>query len=258
LQTDFNDTITPYIKDYVGVDQSPGPWLAGWQFAPAIPNTFLINLNRFASGNFAMLSESILNGRGAITLPWAIDPNGDLRADNEYGFVNQMLTASQGASYGLGEPLSCMYYPIFDTFSPRKPKVVATLEGMVYWRSYFERVLPEKVRGMVVVVKNNYNMSFTYAMNGEEAVFLGNSDVHSTAYDHMMIKADYASFQDLNIKSQTVREYRGVDVEDSITRYWIEVYPSDEMQAIYLTKRPLYYMLAMVFFFTLTVSFTAA
>lgn len=254
VHSDFNETISPYIKNSVGIDLSPGPWFVWWQYAPVVPDAYYINFNRLASEGFPALSETILSGRAVISNPWIIEPGLDAQSSSEYTFINKMLESGGHGAIGIGEPLSYMYYPVFETFSYDNPKVVAVLEGMVYWRSYFEHVLPEKVRGMVVVVRNNNNIRFTYEIDGRNAVFLGNGDVHSTEYDHMMLRADYTSFQDKAVETERDREYRGVDVDDIVTRYWIEVYPSDQMQAIYLTNRPLYYTLAMVFFFTLTVS----
>ena len=166
-----------------------------------------------------------------------------------------MLQAGSDGSYGVGEPLSYIYYPVFHDFE--KKRLVAGIESMVYWRSYFEYILPDQVSGIVVVVKNTKNESFSYQINGKEAVFLGLADAHDSKYDHMMLRADYTSFQDKQVEANTNRAYRGVEVDDEHISYWIEVYPSDQTEEIYLTNRPLIYTLAMVFFFSLTVRTTS-
>ena len=37
---DDND-MSPYVKNYVGLDTSQGPWIVWWQYAPVIPNKYL-------------------------------------------------------------------------------------------------------------------------------------------------------------------------------------------------------------------------
>ena len=212
---------------------------------------YFINFNRLATKGFSDLSVSLYEGFAALSSTFTIVPGLDIQSSSDYFFVNDMLQAGSDGSYGVGEPLSYIYYPVFRDFG--NLDLVAGLESMVYWRSYFEYVLPDKVRGIVVVVKNTNNESFSYQINGKEAVFLGLNDTHAAKYDDMMIRADYTSFQDEEVEADTNRAYKGVKVDADHMSYWIEVYPSAEMEQIYLTNRPLIYTLAMVFFFTLTV-----
>jgi hypothetical protein len=205
-----------------------------------------------ASKGFTNMAQSLYEGFAVLSTTFTIVPGLDVQSSSDYFFVNEMLEAGQEGSYGVGEPLSYIYYPVFQDFE--NETLVAGLESMVYWRSYFEFVLPEKVHGVIVVVKNTNNESFTYQINGKEAVFLGVNDSHATKYEHMMLRADYTSFQDDSVEADSNRNYKGVLVDGEHMSYWIEVYPSDEMQAIYVTNRPLIYTLAMVLFFTLTVS----
>jgi hypothetical protein len=46
-------------------------------------------------------------------------------------------------------------------------------------------LLPEGVTGIVTVIRNTCNQSFTYEINGPEATYLGEGDLHETKYDDM-------------------------------------------------------------------------
>jgi hypothetical protein len=68
-----------------------------------------------------------------------------------------------------GEPVSNLLYPIIfrlDTViipidSPDS-KVVALIATSIYWRNYLKRILTEGSQGVIVVVENPCNPSFTY------------------------------------------------------------------------------------------------
>jgi hypothetical protein len=68
-----------------------------------------------------------------------------------------------------GEPVSNLIYPIIfrlDTVIIPKDsadnKVVALIVTSIYWRDYLKRVLTNGSKGIVVVVDNPCNPSFTY------------------------------------------------------------------------------------------------
>jgi hypothetical protein len=68
-----------------------------------------------------------------------------------------------------GEPVSNLIYPIIfrlDTVILPKDSpdnnVVAIIATSIYWRNYLKRVLSEGSNGVVVVVENPCNPSFTY------------------------------------------------------------------------------------------------
>jgi len=42
------EAISPYIKNYVGIDTTPGPYVTWWQYAPVIENSWFVNFNRLA------------------------------------------------------------------------------------------------------------------------------------------------------------------------------------------------------------------
>jgi hypothetical protein len=53
-------------------------------------------------------------------------------------------------------------------------------------------LLPEGVQGIIAVIKNNMNQSFTYEIIGPDAVFLGEGDLHEDEFDDMKVDVDLA------------------------------------------------------------------
>jgi hypothetical protein len=64
------------------------------------------------------------------------------------------------------------------------------------WDSYFT-VLPEGVNGMVVVLHDMWR-SLPYQLDGPEAIFLGEGDLHDTSYDYMEVDTEFAPFMQHN------------------------------------------------------------
>jgi hypothetical protein len=71
--SDLDGSITPYIKNYVGIDLSPGPWFVWWQYVPVIKNSKCA-LKRLAFGcsTIASFSYSV-----ACSILYQFQQNGD-------------------------------------------------------------------------------------------------------------------------------------------------------------------------------------
>lgn len=189
LQYSTESQVSPYIKNYVGVDTSTGPWCVWWQvrecysaanklqisdrwaaliflfssfiqYAPIIENRFFVNFNRLAWKGFREQLNSIINGAATISQAVTYQPGLDIQSTRDFKFTQQLLQAGGGADYEAGEPLSYIDYPVFDNWSSNK-KAVAVLSATIFWKSYFTGVLPEGVK-VLAVIENNKGQSFTY------------------------------------------------------------------------------------------------
>jgi hypothetical protein len=85
-------------------------------------------------------------------------------------------------------PHSFLMHPVYPYFSQdmtayEMDDLVGFLVVMLPWDSYFANVLPESVNGIMVVLHNTCGDHCTYQLNGPEAIFLGEGDLHDTSYD---------------------------------------------------------------------------
>lgn len=162
LQYSSESQVSPYIKNYVGVDTSTGPWLVWWQYAPVIENRWFVNFNRLAWKGFREQLSSVLKGSATISQAWTYEPGLDMQSTRDFKFTQQLLHAGGSENYVAGEPLSYIDYPVFDNWS-RSKKAVAVLSATIFWKSYFTDILPEGVQ-LVAVIENNQGQSFTYLL----------------------------------------------------------------------------------------------
>lgn len=98
-------------------------------------------------------------------------------------------------------------------------------------------VLPKGDNGILVVVKSSHQ-AFTFRIDGPEAYFLGQGDLHDKKFDYLEISNDFAAFDD----------------RQGAFGYTVHVYPSDLFYEQHTTNRPIIYTVAIVLVFLFTAS----
>lgn len=244
------NAISKYIKDYIGVDTTPGRWVVWWQYAPVLPDTYFINFNRLAWDGFDREMESVERKQAVLSETWTFEASLNTQSTRAATFMDELLSAGGSGSYEPGEPIGYIHYPIFDKFEESTKKTVAVLTATVYWRSFFEDILPETVSGIDCVVSNSLGQVFTYRVQGREATFMGMEDAHDRNYDHLEITAKYGDL----VNDQDKDVYTGVNLDNSYVSYSIRAYPTKELEKQYVTERPYLYAATLFFVFLFTIA----
>jgi hypothetical protein len=130
---------------------------------------------------------------------------------------------------------------VFDSFEKDK-QVVAVLFVYIYWRTYFNDLLPPGADGVVVVLENTCNQTYTYQVDGVESWFVGHGDLHNPKYDYLGTGTNLDKF----IADD------GEALDHKGCHYSIRVYPSQQFEDSHRTDKPWIYtvILAAVFVFT--------
>ena len=69
-----------------------------------------------------------------------------------------------------------------DPSDVKNSDVVAVIGGAVAWDRSLLNLLPTDVRGILTVIKNNCNQSYTYEIDGHDAFFVGEGDLHEPEF----------------------------------------------------------------------------
>jgi class 3 adenylate cyclase len=133
-----------------------------------------------------------------------------------------------------GRPESFMATPIRDKAGPGG-KLVAILIARLPWVDYFKNVVPEGIKGITVVVRNACTEDNSYRVDGPEVEFIDFVDSHETQYDNLEVSMEFEIF---------------ANVEQC--KHTIHVYPTQEFEEYYQTKKPVVYTCAAVCIFLLT------
>jgi hypothetical protein len=225
-----------------------GPYLPFWQKSPAIPFPILSTVNFLTSPGLAVSMTKVLETNMASMTD--VFETG--------GLTDFFLTRSQfrdNQELFLGDPLTALFYPVFDNFSTSR-KVAGVLLSDIYWRLYFDDILPPNAKGVIAVLENNENQTFTYQLDGPDVTYLGEGDLHDEAFNHMLVSADVTKFLSTYASVET-QGFTAVPLTGEGVQYSLRVYPSQDMKDDFVTNEPVIFALivAMVFVFTSVVFF---
>ena len=128
-------------------------YLPIWQSSPYLP-IGTTNINILRNGQ---LVHRVIDQAIAIMGQIVMYPAGSLESSNPQAAIYSALESIQGeqvVSYTV-DPMATLYIPVFDCFDHARRKVVGVLSALIRWSVYFEKVLPESTRGVVVVLHSD-------------------------------------------------------------------------------------------------------
>lgn len=156
------------------------------------------------------------------------------------------IKEKQAVSYN-GEPMAHLYFPIFNHLNETKKAPVAVMTSVIHWRSYFENILTENMKGIRVVLENSCDGNYTYDLSGSMAEAIGPGDQHESAF------ARYRRVAELNVEFFHDGTGSGVKIDHEGCAYSLKVYPSQEFYAQFVTESPALITLAIAAVFTFAV-----
>jgi class 3 adenylate cyclase len=212
-------------------DNGPGPFAPLWQSSPTQGIETAVNFNL------------ISNPRLGDALVYMMDSG--MAVLSKLTVLSDSTTIGDTSSSG-SRPTSFVFYPVFDSFDAGNRSVVGGLSVDFIWPQYFENVLPDDAHGLIVVVENACDDSFTYQISGSQAVFLGNGDLHDPTFDSWGVPFELAS------NGTTAFGYQLPELATDYCQVTIQVYPSAEMQSSHITSQPILIAFTVVLVFLVT------
>ena len=95
--------------------------------------------------------------------------------------IFDLSLTSSASETCLCRPTGLIHKDADDDDSP----VVGAVGGAFAWDASLRFLLPEGVDGIVAILSNDCNQTFTYLLNGPDALFMGEGDQHDPKYDDM-------------------------------------------------------------------------
>jgi hypothetical protein len=148
----------------------------------------------------------------------AVKYDEDDTSQEVYSYFLSLGQNRHNADEFTGDPTSSMVYPVFSDFSENRT-LAGVLNSNLYWSFYFEDILPPTVRGIIAILENSQNQSFTYLINGPDAEYLGEGDMHEPQYDDMVVSLDVSSIVKAEASPAT-RSYTTVDLDDEVRLFF--------------------------------------
>ena len=80
-------------------------------------------------------------------------------------------------------PHSFVFRPVHERVDDYESKIVAVIGAAVAWDLPLRNLLPDTVTGISAVISNSCNQSYTYLLDGGDALYIGEGDLHDNNYD---------------------------------------------------------------------------
>lgn len=128
-------------------------------------------------------------------------------------------------------------YPVFDTLDKVNRQVVGVVASNIYWEMLFSDLLPATSKGIICVIENSFQQTFTYRIEGPKATLVGMGDFHNPIYDDMELHVNLIDY----LRNQAGPEnsaYSSVLLSNA-TDYTLRVYPSEQTEALFVTDSPI-------------------
>jgi hypothetical protein len=200
-----------------------------WQLSPAPSDPSLVNFNLFNEPTFKRLVEfAIFTRKSAISE--VLD--------------TEQLFGTAAPQKGK-DPQSIIVLPVFARTGDPMSDIIGHIVAVIPWGLFFQDVLQEGQNGVYAVLRESCGSSFTYIVNGRNATFLAEEDVHDTAYDHMKQSTSFVAYDgDLDgISDGGLSDH---------CEYTLDVYPSQMYEERHQSSRPVIFTVGVLLVFVFT------
>jgi hypothetical protein len=233
-----------------------------WQCYPVIPYYPVYNWDALSYYDPEYMTRVLESHQPRVDFAYLISEPGNLDqiASNEVDadWAKDYIDPSDNPM----EPVSDIFYPLLEDSinymdvykdSGYTPQNNETLRGVlsmsVYWRDFFRDILPNGKNGVLVVVENPCNPTFTYQINGPRVVYLGGFDAHDPEYDHLEMAANFIDLRKFAVKNI---KYTGLPLDNDYCPFRVRLYPSKMKQDQYTTSDAVIFAVsaALIFLFT--------
>lgn len=245
----FMDTMVNY-NDSTSIIPTPedsGPYLPLWQQSPAIPFASFLNFNILSHPDSSLNRETMYGDKAVIFA--AANFFGESGVYSQY--LLSLTQFRQTVDDYLMDPTSPFSYPVFDSFDPSNRTVVGWISSTFYWKLYLENILPENNKGIICVLSNKFNQTFTYRIDGSVATYMGVGDLHDPKYDYMQVTGQMETYLKSRSSAKT-KSYTVVELDTDFNQYTLRIYPSQDAEGTYVNNEPAIMALIIVCVFVFT------
>jgi len=237
------------IHGPAGPLERPGPYYPTWMSSPVVPVYSPYNFDLFEY--FSHEINEVVSSQKVVIGKTSNLPDPGETPDVQY-WIKDFVAPEEDSS----APLTVFYYPVIDKAADHvslelehERQVVGVIAITMFWRELIDDILQDGSNGLVIVIGNGCNQTFTYQIMGPESRFLGKGDRHDKAYDYLEKSFTFFDLEELDVHS---REYTGLPLSLDFCPYWVKAYPSDLMKDDYTTKDAILFTFIAVIIFAFT------
>ncbi|CAB9526134.1 Receptor-type guanylate cyclase gcy [Seminavis robusta] len=238
------------------------PFYPIWQTSPVTPNnqeSVLKGIN-YNIGDQALPPTwfrepfQIVQEQQQAVLGYAVHSKNIPTAATATNNNNDNNSTTQNDNDNMNSPMASLFYPVFDTLlsttttnSNNARKVVAVMETEILFQHFFSYILSpdhndDNANTILAVVSNDCQdgQSYSFQIQSEIATYVGPNDSHQPEFDDTRVSTTLTTTMNVG----TV--YNGVPLNTTYCPWQLNVYATEEMESVYVTNQPIYYMLTVM------------
>ena len=237
------------------VDQGESSYYPMWYHSPVQKD--LINYNILSHRQSGEEAQIAINSQ-RVVISRVLDI---MSSADDVGGVTYQATDEPFGEVAL--PGSYIYFPIFSSYHYHRTshrELVGLLIATFDWKSYLSpRKIPDTANGIHIVVANACGDAFTFQVQQEAIVFVGEGDLHERQFDDMMVAMDLPTILKTTTTDNDDGEDRissnGIEFNDEYCSMSLHIFPSNGMKRTYYSDKPMFFtiMIVVVFLFTAVV-----
>jgi len=101
----------------------------------------------------------------------------------------------------VNHPHTFVVHPVRKESLDPTSEVAGILGVSIPWDSSLRNLLPSNVQGIHAIIKNNCNQSYTYEIDGVDAFFMGDGDLHEPEYEEYELVVDLTPHKEEAVKA---------------------------------------------------------
>ena len=147
-----------------------------------------INMDSYTFARYRNLADAVLALKNESVFTASFPYSKSLSTSTTDDEHNAMHSSRLNSD--ISYPHSLMSTPVHEVPGDSESKIVARISGSFAWDYTLRLLLPNNVNGIVAELRNTCNQSSLYALEGEDAFYLGDNATRESIYDHMEVVRD--------------------------------------------------------------------
>lgn len=196
--TTFIPQITRASADGNIPDIDRDSYFAVWNWSPPPFSFGVLNWNPASIPDYDAVMNAAINLKydtvWTLVRPYATAGVSMSRAQHE-----ALHSTREGSK--TDHPHSFVFHPVHKTLGDFDSPTVAVIGAGVAWDVPLRNLLPETVSGIYAVIGNNCNQSYTYVLDGPDAIYLGEGELHDKTYEEEGVYFDLALGQNPDFRT---------------------------------------------------------
>lgn len=221
--------------------QGDGPFFPVWQSSPVAER--MINLDLDSIEVFSVGIDAVWENGNSVLGQAEV---GSTIGEGTLEAFRSSWSKDASKFYEGEGPVVMLFVPIYDELEPATRTSTGVLVSLSFWESFMHRVLPSDQGGLYAVIKSECGDSYTYTINGDTVVYVGEGDLHDQRFNDM-------SITDVVVRAnENADTFHGIELED-LCNYTLTLYPNQSLEDEFMTPTPwLFFGLVLVIFLLTT------